>query len=61
MRYAPVTERLAGLGGASLVMDQTVSRDGKLLFTAKVTLVCLAADGRAARLPAQVRAALSPS
>lgn len=53
-----VTTALAAIGGASLVMDQTVSRDGRTLFAAKVTLVCLGADGRAARLPAGVRAAL---
>lgn len=53
-----VTTALAAIGGASLVMDQAVSRDGRTLFAAKVTLVCLGADGRAARLPAGVRAAL---
>ena len=54
-----VTTTLASIGGASLVMDQTVSRGDRTLFAAKVTLVCLGADGRAARLPAQTRAALA--
>lgn len=54
-----VESAVISIGGASLVMDQTVMRDAKPLFSARVTLVCLGADGRAARLPADVRAALS--
>ncbi len=54
-----VTTTLVSIGGASLVMDQSVSCDGRPLFSAKVTLVCLGADGRAARLPPETRAALS--
>lgn len=54
-----VTTTLVSIGGASLVMDQSVYCDGRTLFSAKVTLVCLGADGRAARLPPETRAALS--
>lgn len=54
-----VTTRLEALKGASLVMHQSVTRDGVTLFEARVTLVCLADTGRAARLPDAVRAALS--
>lgn len=53
-----VTTALVELGGARIVLDQAVLRGADRLFTARVTLVCLGADGRAARLPAPVRAAL---
>lgn len=54
-----VTTAIAEIGGARIVLDQSVLRDGVTLFSARVTLVCLGADGRAARLPAATRAALS--
>lgn len=54
-----VTTAVVELGGARIVMDQQVTRGGAVLFSARVTLVCLGADGRAARMPAEVRAALS--
>jgi acyl-CoA thioester hydrolase len=47
------------LSPARIVLVQRVSRDGALLFDARVTLVALGPDGRAARLPAEVRAALT--
>lgn len=53
-----VRTRLDGLKGASLVMDQQVWRDAQLLFSARVTLVCLSGTGRAARLPETLRRAL---
>ncbi|MEY4984131.1 MAG: hypothetical protein RIR62_2397 [Pseudomonadota bacterium] len=53
-----VTTALVETGGARIVLDQAVCRGGRVLFAARVTLVCLGADGRAARLPADVRAAL---
>ena len=36
---------------ARIVVDQTVRRDEETLFTARVTLACLDALGRPARLP----------
>ncbi len=45
--------------GASLVMLQRVVRDGRVLFSARVVLVALAADGSAARLPADIRRLLA--
>jgi acyl-CoA thioester hydrolase len=45
--------------GASILMDQTILRDGGTLFRAKVTLVCLNDAGRAQRMPDTVRAALT--
>lgn len=47
------------LKGASILMDQTILRDGMTLFRAKVTLVCLTSAGRAQRMPDAVRAALA--
>lgn len=46
---------ITALGGASIDMVQQVWRDAVLLFDAKVRLVCIGADGRAARLAAEIR------
>lgn len=56
-----VTTDLLELGGARIDLAQAVLRGQEQLFTARVTLVCLGADGRAARLPADIRARLSPA
>ncbi|MDJ0859482.1 MAG: tol-pal system-associated acyl-CoA thioesterase [Dinoroseobacter sp.] len=45
--------------GARVVMQQDVLRDGTLLFTSRVTLVCLGMSGRPARLPEALRAAFA--
>lgn len=50
-----VETRLVETGGARILLDQEVRRGEERLFAARVVLVCLAADGRAARLPAEVR------
>ncbi|MCE6950555.1 MULTISPECIES: tol-pal system-associated acyl-CoA thioesterase [Rhodobacterales] len=50
-----VETRLVETGGARIVLDQEVWRDDEKLFAARVVLVCLDAEGRAARLPADVR------
>lgn len=44
---------------ARLVMDQVVMRGDDLLFTAQVTVVCIADTGRPARIPDDIRAKLS--
>ncbi|MEH7828329.1 tol-pal system-associated acyl-CoA thioesterase [Gemmobacter denitrificans] len=54
-----VTTELRELGGSRIELWQTVRRGEDTLFTAAVTLVCLGDNGRAARLPPQVRAALT--
>lgn len=54
-----VETRLVSIGGARLVLEQAVLRQGERLFLAVVTLVCLTDDGHAARLPAEVRARLA--
>lgn len=46
---------LREMRGARLILDQAVLRQDKVLFRAGVTLVCLDARGRAARLPADIR------
>lgn len=43
---------------ARITMAQQVFRGDQLLFQAQVTIVCLAADGRPARIPAMIRALL---
>ncbi|MDM7933530.1 tol-pal system-associated acyl-CoA thioesterase [Tabrizicola sp.] len=54
-----VETTLQAIGGARLVLDQGITRGGERVFQAVVTLVCLADDGHAARLPVAVRARLS--
>lgn len=54
-----VETSLTGLSGARIVLEQVVLRGGERLFLAVVTLVCLAEDGHAARVPVEVRARLA--
>lgn len=53
-----VRTALQSVSGARIVLGQSVWRGGALLFDAVVTLVALQADGRPARLPPDLRAAL---
>lgn len=53
-----VETRLQALTGARIVLEQVVRRDGMPLFRALVTLVCLDAQGRAARIGAELRGRL---
>lgn len=55
-----VTTALVEIGGARIVLDQTVERDGERLFAARVVLVCLSDGGAAARVPAALRGKLAP-
>ncbi len=54
-----VETRLQALGNARIDLQQSVLRDTQVLFTAAVTLVCMGADGKAARIPPALRAALA--
>lgn len=54
-----VETTLVTLGGARIVLRQEVRRGDEVLFAAVVTLVCLTAAGQPARLPAEIRAALT--
>ena len=53
-----VATRLDMLSAARIMMDQTVTRDGEVLFAARVTIACLDARGRPTRLPAPLAAIL---
>lgn len=56
-----VTTEVAAVSGARVSMAQAVARDGTPLMTARVVLAVLGPDGRPRRLPAELRAALTPS
>ncbi|MFN3721656.1 MAG: tol-pal system-associated acyl-CoA thioesterase [Paracoccaceae bacterium] len=53
-----VTTELVELGGARIELDQRVWRGEEKLFVARVVLVCVGPDLRAARIPDGVRTAL---
>ncbi|MFY0690629.1 MAG: tol-pal system-associated acyl-CoA thioesterase [Paracoccaceae bacterium] len=46
---------LVSASGARLTLAQDVLRDGDVLFSSSVTLVCLTKAGRPTRLPAEIR------
>lgn len=56
-----VTTALTHATAARIVVDQTVLRGDEALFTARVTIACLDATGRASRLPASIAAILRPT
>ncbi|TMV94782.1 tol-pal system-associated acyl-CoA thioesterase [Thioclava sp. BHET1] len=55
-----VRTSLEALSGARIVMDQRVLRGAEVLFTARVTIVCLGEAGAPQRLPADIRLKLAP-
>lgn len=55
-----VTTGLTGATAARLHLEQSVMRGAEQLFTALVTLVCLTETGAPARIPADIRALLTP-
>ncbi len=50
-----VDTRVQTVTGARLVLEQDVTRDGDMLFSAVVTIVCINETGQPARLPANIR------
>jgi len=56
-----VTSVPVEIGGARIVLDQSVARDGRILVAARVTVALIGADGRAKRLPDAVRDRFRPS
>jgi acyl-CoA thioester hydrolase len=54
-----VETRVTGVAGATLDLDQNVKRGDTVLVTMHVSLACLNAAGRPARLPAVLRTALA--
>jgi acyl-CoA thioester hydrolase len=55
-----IESRLQSLRHASLEIDQRVRRDAVELARLAVLVACIDRDGRPARLPAALRAALAP-
>ncbi|MBC9247988.1 tol-pal system-associated acyl-CoA thioesterase [Paracoccus sp. 11-3] len=54
-----VTTELAQATPARIVLDQAVKRGSDTLFTARVTIVCLDANGRPTRIPTIVAQAIA--
>lgn len=50
-----VTTRTREIGGARIVMEQELRRGEEMIATALVTAVCVGRDGRAHRVPADLR------
>ncbi len=48
-------------GAVRWVFDQDVMLDGRVIFRAKVTAVCMTTAGKPTRLPAKLRSQLPPS
>jgi acyl-CoA thioester hydrolase len=57
-RLVVVTDH-APQGAVRWVFDQRVEREGREIFRARVTAVCMSAEGRPLRLPAELRRELS--
>ena len=57
--WLTVTTSVQPITGMRIVLDQAVLREDVTLFSARVTLVPIGADGRAARLPSDLRQCLS--
>ncbi len=55
-----VATRLLSLSGTRILLAQEVLRGPDCLFRASVTLVCLTGDGRATRIPCEIRDRLEP-
>lgn len=54
-----IVTRPASIGGARLVLDQAILRDGETLVRARVTAVLISAGSRPMRMPAALRARLA--
>lgn len=55
-----VRTRFTHVAGVRMFVSQEVLRDGRLLTSAEVEAVTIGLDGRAKRLPAEVRSRLEP-
>ncbi len=54
-----IATKLQQSSGAKLLFDQDVFRGKELLFSSKITVICMNAAGRVIRLPAEIRAQLA--
>ena len=50
-----VKTKITRVGGASMEMQQDITRDNQLIAELKVTLVCVDGNFKAVRLPAEIR------
>ena len=55
-----VETRVIEIGGATLLLDQRVCRDGGVLAAIEVLVACVGRDGRPRRVPVGLREALAP-
>jgi acyl-CoA thioester hydrolase len=54
-----VDTRIVEIGGATVLLDQQIRCDGKVLVALDVLVACVGRDGRPRRVPAGLRAALA--
>ena len=54
-----VETRIVEIGGARLLLDQRVCRDGTILAALDIVVACVGRDGRPRRIPPALRAALA--
>ena len=54
-----IATKLQQLSGAQLLFEQDVLRGDEMLFSSKITVICMNAAGRVIRLPAEIRAQLA--
>jgi len=54
-----VETRVAGLGGATLDLQQQICRDGRTLVALDILVACIGQNGRPRRVPAALRTALN--
>ena len=54
-----VDTRVLEIGGATVLLDQRICRDGEVLVALELLVACVGHDGRPRRIPAGLRAALT--
>ncbi|MGE3783543.1 MAG: acyl-CoA thioesterase [Alphaproteobacteria bacterium] len=54
-----IETRIVEIGGARLLLDQRVCRDGAVLVALEIVVACVGRDGRARRIPPALRTALA--
>jgi acyl-CoA thioester hydrolase len=54
-----IETRIVEIGGARLLLDQRVCRDGAVLAALDIVVACIGRDGRPRRIPPALRAALA--
>ncbi len=54
-----VETRIVEIGGARLLLDQRICRDGAVLVALEIVVACVGRDGRPRRIPPALRTALA--